>query len=116
MQFSVLERVCKQNLYNIKDRFQYLKDNFILKLAALLVGFLSGNLFGTVLLFVRNFIVWDGFIIAVLLIVFEIASYMAYKVRHFYLLQRFSSIIKAIHFFKVGIMIGFFIDAFKVGS
>ena len=83
-------------------------------ISILLIGFLSGNLFGTVLNFVRGFILWDGFIIVTFIIIIEGISYLSYKPRDFKSFSYFS--IKALSFFKVGLMIGFFVDAFKVGS
>ena len=83
-------------------------------ISILLLGFLSGNLFGTLLSFVRKFIIWDGFIIATFIIIIEGTSYLSYRPRRFKSFSRFS--IKAFNFFKVGLMIGFFVDAFKVGS
>ena len=115
-------------------------------ISILLLGFLSGNLFGTVLNFLRGFIIWDLFIIATLLFIIEFTGYMAYSPRITKQSERLSCVpkrgkeawgnkgaksstqifdlqarvpvskIKAINFFKVGIMIGFFVDAFKVGS
>ena len=144
-------------------------------ISILLLGFLSGNLFGTVLSFLRGFIIWDLFIIATLLFIIELTGYITYNPRITRLAdRRFAcyppfcapcpctegarakrgkstgspscpkgawqgalaplrharqsmqildlqahvtlSKIKAINFFKVGIMIGFFVDAFKVGS
>ena len=95
---------------------RYLQNNLIFLLFVLLVGFLSGNLFGTVLTFIRGFIIWDGFIIATLLIVIEFTSYISYKPRHSKYFRASYFTLKAINFFKVGFMIGFFVDAFKVGS
>ena len=121
-------------------------------ISILLFGFLTGNLFGTVLIFVRQFILWDGFIIVSCLIVLETISYISYKPRRYKHLQSSNLFhldggsartrntftkeksftiqnegfqqngafpplpIKTMSFFKVGVMIGFFVDAFKVGS
>ena len=130
-------------------------------LSILLIGFLSGALFGTILPFVRSLFFWDGFIIASLLVIIECLSYISYR-PHLVTNQRFdfvfdknekvnnrlrsqaaflqplnrrnflqnshkkkgiiksynekSLIVKSLSFFKIGLMIGFFVDAFKVGS
>lgn len=143
-------------------------------LSVLLIGFLSGALFGTILPFIRSLFFWDGFIIASLLVIIECLSYFSYKPRQLNkskdwkrqviyqqaFLQRYaqqsflqnrnkqkkgleksgslvpwlhernfdesksgirsytekSYAIKGLSFFKIGLMIGFFVDAFKVGS
>ena len=128
------------------------------KLVVLLLGFLSGNLFGSILTFLRQFFVWDGLIITMLLLTGEIISYMSYnkKIYKHFLSSRRSKFCVAkphsyrvrvatqnldfllpskgkkgslsvntqinlalqsyLNFFKIGVMIGFFVDAFKVGS
>ena len=146
-----------------KNKTRYLRDSFPRMIAILLIGFLSGNLFGTTLFFVRRFLLWDGYVIAGCLIVLETISYISYKPRRYNCLQPSDLLyfddgttftkqgsaytkgegrtgatsgdaraaaakrvqqnyffpplyLKAIAFFKVGVMIGFFVDAFKVGS
>ena len=166
-------------LIQIKNKARYLQQNILNMLCVSLLGFLSGNLFGTILNSLRKFLVWDGFIIASLIIVIEIISYFSYKpiryneistqsnqdpsfykskicsptrrtstnqrfVRRFVPQQSFctkgalkknilytkpwsckrmdckkvhsKNIFKNFNLFKIGVMIGFFVDAFKVGS
>ena len=102
----------KQNI----DVHTKAKEGKAYLISVLLLGFLSGNLFGTILDFLRRFVMWDLFIIATLLFVIEFIGFIAYNPRvtkrSFVLVSK----IKAINFFKVGMMIGFFVDAFKVGS
>ena len=155
------------------------------KLVVLLLGFLSGNLFGTLLSFLRQFFVWDVLIIIILLLAGEIISYISYNKKYsekktnetfpLYLWARALSFVALrrrrttrpflpfrgterkgvtrtlpccavplrtrtcdapsghrkkkqveingrhvkpfyFNFFKMGVMIGFFVDAFKVGS
>ena len=50
-----------------------------LKLFLLLLGFLGGNLFGTILNSLRSFFVWDGLIIIILIAISEMISYLSYK-------------------------------------
>nr|QHD45155.1 Ycf20 [Codium fragile] len=70
-------------------------------------GFLFGNIFGSFLFFVRFFLIWDGFLILICLIYFEI----------FYRIQNKLNILKIEFFlFQSGLLISFFIDAYKVGS
>ena len=142
------------SFFSISVSSSYWQKTFYM-LSALLIGFLSGALFGTVLPFIRSLFFWDGLIIFSLLIFIEYLSYISYRPHLFIFdknengknhnrffnqgtfLQRFtqpgflqnrakkdiiksynenSSIVKGLSFFKIGLMIGFFVDAFKVGS
>jgi hypothetical protein len=70
-----------------------------------------GNLFGTTLDFFRTFSRWDGWIIFSLLGFFEIIGKLVYKKP-----PEFQTWIKITSCFKTGILLGLFIDGFKVGS
>ena len=101
----------------IKFKTRYLQQNILNMLCVSLIGFLSGNLFGTVLTPLRECIVWDGFIIACLIAVIEMISYFSYNPARYRLkISMRWKICKNLNIFKIGIMIGFFVDAFKVGS
>lgn len=135
-------------------------DKFTQILCLLLIGFLTGNLFGTFLNTIRKYIMWDGIIVFFIVSLIEISNYNVYhkkskenvllsfrealKNRSFLinkqsslperisftsrkgLNRRFLSIMpeqnkanrfwKFFNFFKIGLMVGFFVDAFKVGS
>nr|YP_010732098.1 hypothetical chloroplast RF20 [Massjukichlorella minus]WDY13012.1 hypothetical chloroplast RF20 [Massjukichlorella minus] len=107
----------------LNERSLYLRKNFTGMLCLLLIGFLVGNLFGTILNTIRNFLFWDGFIILFLIFFIEILSYATYHPKNrpffFFLLspkKLNKSFWQFFNLFKLGLMIGFFIDAFKVGS
>ena len=95
-------------------------------LALLLFGFLVGNLFGTFLNTLRFFFIWDVFIIFILIGLLEILNYIVYHTRNRpVFLSPFEAtrnlvptefVVQFLNFFKIGLMIGFFVDAFKVGS
>lgn len=106
-----------------KYKFLYLQKHFAIMFCLLLMGFVVGNMFGTFLSLIRNFIIWDGLLIICFLFIFEIFSYAIYhskeRIFGFFLLYPQlinKSIWRFANFFKIGLMIGFFIDAFKVGS
>ena len=152
--------------------------NFSLILFSALLGFLVANIFGTFLTVLRNYAIWDGFIIVGLLIFVETTNLTVYKMSKslslFFLrgqpgnskvtentgiggpqkkgLLRFSKenlclvifynlfrlgrgfqkllpfqlitpsqkkdllICPLINSFKLGLLLGFFVEAFKVGS
>ena len=108
----------------INEKFFFFQNSFSTSLFFLFIGFLFGNLFGTFLDGIRTFILWDGFIVLSLLFFIEIISYITYhkEGRSFFILWRFPFSYqkrifwKCFNFFKIGLMLGFFIDAFKVGS
>ena len=86
------------------------------------LGFIIGNLFGTFLNFLRNKIIWDGIILIIIIFFFEFLNFIIYNKNQ--LAPQASSIPKFLNKklliilknFQIGILFGFFIDAFKVGS
>ena len=102
----------------------FFKEVFSFALFTLFVGFLIGNLFGTFLNTIRSFIFWDGLIIFIILFIMELLNFILYNktTRFFVISQKISYypnnqiIWKSVNYLKIGIMFGFFIDAFKVGS
>lgn len=115
---------------NIKKKLKIIKHNFVLYIFLLFLGFVCGNIFGTFLIFFRNLINWDGFIIILLIIKIEFINYLIYNknIKHFNFLQikilefffkkcKITFLpIKILNFYKIGLLLGFFTDAFKVGS
>lgn len=79
---------------------------FFRSLGLFYLSFLIGNAFGTFLIFLRKIILWDGAILILLILFFEFLNFLIYKKKA----KKFW-----IHI-QLGILLGFFIDAFKVGS
>jgi hypothetical protein len=158
--------------------FQFAKakpfKNFSLILFSTLSGFLLANLFGTFLTGLRSYVVWDGFIIGVLIFFVEATNVIVYRIpirsiskeelgeptdkreilslsdkgKPFTLVKGFrkvrfgilpflsnslplsglnkanetvvreprSPLSQLINSFKLGLLLGFFVEAFKVGS
>lgn len=109
---------------SLKRKNSFFKEIFSFALFTLFVGFLIGNLFGTFLNTIRSFILWDPLIIFLILFIMELLNYLLYnKSKRFFVIFQKSSyylnnkiIWKSLNYLKIGIMFGFFIDAFKVGS
>ena len=82
------------------------------------LGFILGNLFGTFLSGLRQIFHWDGFIILSLLGFIEITNYASYdpKGKKAFFISKYEITWKMCNFLKIGLLFGFFIDAFKVGS
>ena len=149
--------------------FQFAKakpfKNFSLILFSTLSGFLLANLFGTFLTGLRSYVVWDGFIIGILIFFVEATNVIVYRIpirliskeelgeptdkrkvsKPFTLVKGFrfgilpflsnslplrgvnkaneivvreprSPLYQFINSFKLGLLLGFFVEAFKVGS
>ena len=92
----------------IYKKFLNFKSVLSLGLCAIFLGFLCGNIFGTFLSIIRNLLFWDGLILSLLLLFVEFLSFIFYKKR--------KNSFKNLNFFKIGLLLGFYIDAFKVGS
>lgn len=113
---------------SLKTKTLYLENRSTGVLVLLLLGFLTGNLFSTVLNKIRVFIVWDALILAFLILFMETVSYARYTPLHrnvllhqtkdkvMLFLKPSKSFINLANLFKIGLLIGFFVDAFKVGS
>lgn len=114
----------KTLLGSFKEKFFFFQNSFSSAIFFLFLGFLGGNLFGTFLTAIRTLVPWDGFIVLSLLFFIELISYIRYhkEGRYFLILWNFPFsfqkrvVWKSFNFLKIGLMVGFFIDAFKVGS
>lgn len=96
---------------NYHLRFSMFYQGFSFSIFFLFLGFMCGNLFGTFLPFIRLWIAWDGLIITTLLLIIEGINYISFHCK------RVNQVaFRLLNFYKLGILLGFFIDAFKVGS
>lgn len=99
-------------------RFQTL---FIRSLLSLFIGFLIGSLFATFLPLLRQFFRWDGFILLFILFCSEFISYVIYhrdqrKFLWFVFTPEERNLWELLNIIKIGVFLGLFVDAFKVGS
>lgn len=69
----------KKSIIFLKQKFDFLKKNFSISVLFLFIGFFLGNVFGTFLNGLRDFIVWDGLLVFGLLSLFEIISSIVYQ-------------------------------------
>ena len=108
----------------LNKKNSFFKEVFSFALFTLFFGFLIGNLFGTFLNTIRFFLFWDGLIIFIILFIMEVLNFALYnKTKRFFVIFKKISydpnnIIfwKSLNYLKIGVLFGFFIDAFKVGS
>ena len=107
----------------------FFEKKFTLSIFFLFFGFICGNLFGTFLNFFRNFIYWDGIIILITILFIEFIHFFNYTNQNnnkiFKILVYLKKLninikniffVQILNFYKLGLLLGFFTDAFKVGS
>ena len=101
----------------ISKKFKKLKKNFLPFLFFLFAGFFFGNLFGTFVDSIRKLNVADSILILFLILFNEFINFIIYSNYR----KKNVTLIKSKKFnfgnaFKIGILLGIFIDSFKVGS
>jgi hypothetical protein len=99
--------------FNIINKSIFIEKNFVIYIFLLFLGFICGNLFGTFLIFFRSYIYWDGFIILLIILLIEFINYLTY-IKTFKIKNK--NFFKFLNFYKIGLLLGFFTDSFKVGS
>jgi cytochrome c biogenesis protein CcdA len=115
-----------------KKKIDFFEKSFAFSMFFLFLGFVCGNLFGTFLTFFRNFTSWDGIIIIMTILLIEFINYLSYATLKKDLKKKLTvedknenahcffsfkkNILLFLNFYKIGILLGFFTDAFKVGS
>lgn len=101
----------------ITKKFIKLKNNFLSFLFLLFTGFFFGNLFGTLVDSIRKLNIADSFLILLLLLLNEFINFTIYS--HYRKKDNLAAKFKKLNFlnaFKIGVLLGIFIDSFKVGS
>ena len=106
-----LFRIIRQIVFNSQYQFLLFQNVFIASIFYLFIGFVTGSGFCTILSLIRETQVWDGFVIFFILLFFEKIGRRVYKQT-----QTKQSFLKLLNCWKTGILLGFFVDAFKVGS
>lgn len=108
-----LFRIIRQIFLNSKYQFDLFQNVFTASLFFLFIGFVTGSSFCTILGLIRDSNVWDGLVIIFMLFFFERVGKQVYNRSQSLNTQRF---FKFINCWKTGILLGLFVDAFKVGS
>lgn len=101
----------------LNQKLKKLKENFLSFLFILFLGFFIGNLFGTLVDYIRQLNVADSVLIFLIIFLNELVNFTVYSSGK----NKFNSIFKIklynlLNIFKIGVLLGFFIDSFKVGS
>lgn len=101
----------------LDQKFKKLKENFLSFLFILFLGFFLGNLFGTLVDSIRQLNVADSILIFIIIFLNELVNFTVYgpgksKFNSTFMIKLYN----LLNIFKIGILLGFFIDSFKVGS
>jgi uncharacterized membrane protein YfcA len=110
MENTNLNTVITNSLSYLKNKTVLFQKDLLIYLLSLISGLFLGGLFGTFLPFFRTKIIWDGLILLIVLGSVEILNSL------FYTKKQNVRFLKILNFLKIGLLLGFFIDAFKVGS
>ena len=98
------------NIEFINRKIKKLKKNFLSFLLFFFLGFFIGNLFGT---FVEYINVSNSLLILLLILSNEFINFCVYsKKKPIYKLKLYNFL----NAFKIGTLLGFFVDSYKVGS
>ena len=101
----------------ITRKFAKLKEGFLSFLIFLFIGFFFGNLFGTVVDSIRKFNVADSLLIFILILLNEFINFNIYsRYKKKITMEIKSKKLSFLNAFKIGFLLGIFIDSFKVGS
>ena len=106
--FTTLSRKWKKTWFIKKNNFW---NSFLIATCSLYCGFIFGNLFGTFLNLLRTKITWDFSLLIMILLTFELLNYFIYTKKIFNKI-----LLILLKNLQIGLLFGFFIDAFKVGS
>lgn len=114
----------RQVAVSFQNRARPFRHSFSIILFSLLFGFLLANIFGTFLAVLRNSIPWDGFVIFGILLFVETTNWLTYRPFKGPSQQTAYEAVKTnknvmcriVNSFKIGLLLGFFVEAFKVGS
>lgn len=101
------------NIKFINRKIKKLKKNFLSFLLFFFLGFFIGNLFGTFVEYIKFINISNSLLILLLIISNEFINFCVYskkKPKYKFKLYTF------LNAFKIGTLLGFFVDSYKVGS
>uniref|UniRef100_A0A1D1XKZ3 Ycf20-like protein n=1 Tax=Anthurium amnicola TaxID=1678845 RepID=A0A1D1XKZ3_9ARAE len=106
---TIVRAVGKQLL----ERLNGARKNFPMKIFLLLLGFYTANALATILGQTGD---WDVLVAGVVVAAIEGIGMLMYKRSTSMRTGRFQSLVEMVNFWKAGVCLGLFVDAFKLGS
>lgn len=101
------------NIKFINKKILKLKKNFLSFLFFFFLGFFIGNLFGTFVEYIKFANISNSLLILILIFLNEFINFFVYRRnKSIYNIKLY----KFLNAFKIGTLLGFFIDSYKVGS
>ena len=109
-----LFRIIRQLVFNFTYQFTLFQTSFTASITYLFIGFVTGSGFCTLLSLIQEIVpIWNGFVIFSLLYIFEQIGKKVYQRNQS---SQNPTFLKLMNCWKTGVLLGFFVDAFKVGS
>lgn len=97
----------------INQKIFKLRKNFLSLLFFLFFGFFLGNLFGTFVEYIKFIFIGNSLLIIILIFINEFINFLVYNQQNKKSLEK---LYNCLNTFKIGFLLGFFIDSYKVGS
>ena len=110
MRNSNFLKLLLSNFFLFYKKSLLIRDKIIGFLLSILFGIILGSLFGTFLPTMRMIFPWDGFIFMGIILFGEMITSVTYTLKNQHPIFVF------LNWIKIGVYLGFFMDAFKVGS
>lgn len=105
-----LGRLVSASGRQLLDKLNSARKNFPMKVFLLLLGFYTANALATILGQTGD---WDVLVAGVVVAAIEGIGMLMYKKSNS---KRFESLIVMVNYWKAGVCLGLFVDAFKLGS
>ena len=101
------------NIEFITRKILKLKKNFLSFLLFFFLGFFVGNLFGTFVEYIKLINISNSLLIFILIILNEFINFCVYSKKKTIYKIKLYNFLNAL---KIGTLLGFFVDSYKVGS
>ncbi|PIA30646.1 hypothetical protein AQUCO_05400027v1 [Aquilegia coerulea] len=108
-----LGRIVGASGRRLLQRLNETRKNFPMKIFLLLLGFYTANALATILGQTGD---WDVLVAGVVVAAIEGIGMLMYKMPRSISNGRFKSLVVMVNFWKAGVCLGLFVDAFKLGS
>ncbi|KAM3286941.1 ycf20-like protein isoform X2 [Capsicum chacoense] len=108
-----LGRIVGAGARQLLEKLNSARKNFPMKVFLLLLGFYTANALATILGQTGD---WDVLVAGVVVAAIEGIGMLVYKKPPSLPSRRFESLVSMVNYWKAGVILGLFVDAFKLGS